>query len=362
MRLGVFLPNWVGDVVMATPALRALRKSVGPEGTLVGIMRPYVAEVLAGNTWLDEQIIYDKSATRFGFPRSDVIQALRSARLDQIVLLTNSLRTAWIAWRSRTPKRVGFRHDGRSLLLTNAVPMPRTADGNILPTVDGYLHLAGALGCQPEPAKLELATTAEDERGADNVWQRLGLPVGERVIVLNSGGAFGAAKQWPAEYFAELSRRIVVNGQYSVLVNCGPAEREIARAIVSGANDARVVGLADWTELPVGLTKACIRRSRLLVTTDSGPRYFGVAFGRDVVSLFGPTDPAHTRLPYERETTMSLGLECQACMKRTCPLGHHRCMRELTVDAVYRAVCGLLDHDSGVNAGNLLGRAMGALR
>ena len=362
MRLGVFLPNWVGDVVMATPALRALRKFVGPEGTLVGIMRPYVAEVLEGNTWLDEQIIYDKSAARFGLPRSDVIQNLRAARLDQIVLLTNSWRTAWIAWRSRTPERVGFRHDARSLLLTKAVPMPKTADGNTLPTVDGYLHLASAVGCQPELATLELATTAEDERGADDVWQRLGLPEGDRVVVLNSGGAFGAAKQWPAEYFAELARRIVKSGHYSVLVNCGPAEREISRAIVAGANDARVVGLADWAELPVGLTKACIRRSRLLVTTDSGPRYFGVAFGRDVVSLFGPTDPAHTRLPYERETAMSLRLECQPCMKRTCPLGHHRCMRELTVDAVYGAVWGLLEGNVGVNAGNLLGSATGALR
>lgn len=351
MRLGVFLPNWVGDVVMATPALRALRKFLGPEGKLVGIMRPYVADVLGGNTWLDEQIIYEKSATRFGLPRNDVIQNLRSARLDQIVLLTNSWRTAWIAWRSRTPERVGFRHDARSLLLTKAVPMPRFANGGILPTLDGYLHLAGAVGCAPEPATLELSTTSEDEHGADDVWQRLGLPEGERVIVLNSGGAFGAAKQWPADYFAELARRIVQGGHYAVLVNCGPAERDIARAIVAGANDGRVVGLADGSDLPVGLTKACIRRSRLLVTTDSGPRYFGVAFDRDVVSLFGPTDPAHTRLPYERETTMSLGLDCQPCMERTCPLGHHRCMRELTVKAVYGAVCGLLERPHSPSIG-----------
>ena len=114
------------------------------------------------------------------------------------------------------------------------------------------------------------------------------------MIVLNSGGAFGAAKQWPAEHFAELARKLVEGGQFSMLVNCGPSERDIAREIVSRANDSRVVSLAEEGQLPVGLTKACLRRSRLLVSTDSGPRFFGIAFGLPVVTLFGPTDPIRT--------------------------------------------------------------------
>ena len=346
MRLGVFLPNWVGDVVMATPTLRALRKFVGSDGQIIGIMRPYVAEVLAGTTWLDEQVIYDKSANRFGFPSRALYRELRSARLDRVVLLTNSMRTAWMAWRSGATERIGFRNEARSLLLTKRIRQPRAPDGGPLPTVDGYLHLAAAAGCAPEPPRLELATTADDERAADAVWQQLELPEGDRVVILNSGGAYGAAKQWPAEYFAELARRIVSGGVLRVLVNCGPAEREIARAIAEMANDSRVVTLADFEQLPVGLTKACIRRSRLLVSTDSGPRYFGVAFGRPVVTLFGPTDPLRTQLPYERETSMSLSLDCQPCMERTCPLGHHRCMRELTVEMVHQAVNELLEKDA----------------
>ena len=165
-------------------------------------------------------------------------------------------------------------------------------------------------------------------------------------MILNSGGAYGAAKQWPAEYFAELARRIVAGEKYSVLVNCGPAEREIAREIAARANDPRVVTLANAEQLPVGLTKACIRRSRLLVTTDSGPRFFGVAFRRPVVTLFGPTDPVRTRLPYERETCLSLSLDCQPCMARTCPLGHHRCMRDLSVEMVYDAAMRALENDA----------------
>src|SRR5438046_621164 len=99
MRLGVFLPNWIGDVVMATPALRAMRKFVGDEGQLVGIMRPYVADVLDGANWFDQQIVYDKPANRLAVADREVYRSLRAAQLDRIILLPNSLRTAWMAWR-----------------------------------------------------------------------------------------------------------------------------------------------------------------------------------------------------------------------------------------------------------------------
>ena len=149
MRLGVFLPNWVGDVVMATPALRA-RQLVGRDGQLVGIMRPYVSEVLAGTTWLDDKILYDKSG-RFGLPSRGVFADLRAAHLDAVVLLTNSLRTAWMAWRSGARERIGYRNDARSLLLTKRIRQPLVDDGGPIPTVDGYLHLASVAGCAAEP-------------------------------------------------------------------------------------------------------------------------------------------------------------------------------------------------------------------
>jgi heptosyltransferase-2 len=122
-----------------------------------------------------------------------------------------------------------------------------------------------------------------------------------------------------------------------VLVNCGPKERDTAQQIVALAADRRVTSLAEERDLPIGLTKACIRRARMLVTTDSGPRYLGIAFERPVVTLFGPTDPRLVETHYERETCLSLGIECQPCMERVCPLAHHRCMRDLSVDQVYAA-------------------------
>jgi heptosyltransferase-2 len=348
MRLGVFLPNWVGDVVMATPALRAMRRFVGDDGQLVGIMRPYVAEVLTGTSLLDQQITYDKPTSRLAVANREVYQSLRAAKLDRVVLLTNSLRTAWMAWRSGARERFGYRGQGlaRSWLLTDCSAQPLTDDGRPMATIDAYRRLAEAAGCGPTSPLLELATTDSDEAAADAVWKRLRLPPGERVVVLNSGSAYGEAKQWPAEYFANLARRIVDGGEYSVLVNCGPSEREVAREIVAAANDPRVVALANEEQLPIGLTKACLRRSRLLVTTDSGPRFFGVAFGRPVVTLFGPTDPLLTVTHYDAESCVSLSLECQPCMERTCPLVHHRCMRDLSVDTVYRVVAAKLTQNT----------------
>ncbi len=351
MRLGIVLPNWIGDVVMATPALRAIRKQVGPAGHVVGIMRPYVAEVLAGCHWFDATILYAKKTSEPEQQWPAVRRQLRNANLDAVLLLTNSLRTAWMAWRSGAQSRIGYARDGRGLLLTTKLYEPREGRRTVpLPQIDSYLNLAYAFGCEWEPPRLELATTDADEQAADAVWQRLGLPEANaslennRVVVFNTGGAFGAAKDWPGEYFAALARQIAQQHDLHVLVNCGPNERDAARSIVEQAGDRRVVSLADEAELPIGLTKACIRRSRLLVTTDSGPRFFAVAFEVPVVTLFGPTSTRWTRTHYAKETSLSLGLDCQPCMKRSCPLEHHRCLRDLTVEQVYAAVARQLDH------------------
>jgi heptosyltransferase-2 len=200
------------------------------------------------------------------------------------------------------------------------------------------MHVAQAAGAAPVEPVLEMATTVADEHAADAVWRRLGWSPDTRVAVFNTGGAFGAAKDWPGEHFASLARRLASERDLRVLINCGPKERDAARGIVTAAADARVASLADEADLPIGLTKAVIRRAELLVTTDSGPRFFGVAFGVPTVTLFGPTSTELTRTFSRYETCITLGLDCQPCMKRICPLGHHRCMRDLSVERVLAAV------------------------
>ena len=338
MRIGVFVPNWVGDVAMATPTLRALRQRF-PAARIVGVVRPYVADVLAGSPWLDEQIFYHPRAADRGQRFAAVLRQLRDEQLDAAVLLTNSFRTAALAWASGARRRVGYVRYGRGPLLTDKLYQPRRAGKWLpIPAIDAYLQLAYALGCPWESSRLELATSAADEAAADAVWRRHDLPPREHMAVLNSSGAYGAAKLWPTSYFAELARRLAQEQQMGVLVACGPAERELAAEIVKRADHRRVVSLADKA-VSLGLTKACIRRSRLLVTTDSGPRFFGVAFGASVVSLFGPTDVAWTRTHYEGETCLRHAVPCGPCGRRICPLAHHDCMRSLSVERVYAAVC-----------------------
>ncbi|MEM8864372.1 MAG: lipopolysaccharide heptosyltransferase II [Planctomycetota bacterium] len=340
MRTGVFLPNWIGDVVMATPALRALRHQADAAGDqLIGVMKPYVADVLEGLNWLDESLLTRKSAP--GQP--SLAQQLRQLQLDRVVLLTNSFRSGWRAWQSGAPERIGVARDWRGPLLTTKLFEPRKNGRRLaVPPVDSYLNTAYAAGAEWQPPTLELATTDADEQGADAVWDHFNLPAGDRVVVLNSGGAFGAAKSWPAEHFAGLAGRLAAEG-WHVLVNCGPAERDIARQIAADSGSAQVVSLADWPtadawQVPIGLSKAVIRRARLLVTTDSGPRFFGLAFGKPVVSLFGPMGFHATRTHSPLETPLSLNLDCSPCHKPVCPLKHHRCMRDLSVDRVFAAV------------------------
>jgi heptosyltransferase-2 len=337
LKIGVFIPNWIGDAAMCTPTLRALRKKFN-DARLVGFMRPYVAEVLAGTPWLDEHVFFHPRSPNRAERTLGTLGMLRKERFDCIVLLTNSFRTAVLAWASRAPVRIGYARYGRGPLLTHKLYDPRIGLRRLpSPVVDAYLQLAYALGCEPESTRLALATRAEDEAAADAVWQKWNLPPARRVVVLNSSGAYGAAKLWPSRYFAELARKIAAGHDLAVLVTCGPNERETARNIVRAASHPRVVSLAD-EPISIGLTKACVRRSRLMVTTDSGPRFFAVAFDVPVIALFGPTDPRWTRTHHARETCVSHAVPCGPCGRRACPLGHHDCMRLLSVERVYAAV------------------------
>ncbi len=335
MNIGLFLPNWVGDLAMATPALRALRHHFA-EARLIGILRPHLSEVLAGTNYLDRSIHYDPRSIDRSLRSRALVKQLRATRLEMAILFTHSLRSALLARASGARRRVGYARNWRSWFLTQRLYQPRQ-QGRWLPApvLDDYLQLAYAVGCPGESPRIALATTAAEEQGADATLHRLGLR--DSYVAINSSGAFGAAKLWPREYFAELACRIAVEHQRDVLVLCGPSEREIARSIATQANHTRVKSLAD-ERVSLGLTKACIRRSSLLISTDSGPRHFAAAFDVPVVTLFGPTHQAWSQTYYGREISLQRQLPCGPCQQRTCPLLHHRCMRDLSVDHVYAAV------------------------
>ncbi len=338
-RIGVLLPNWIGDVVMATPALRALRQHYRDSATLVGIMRPYVAEVLGGTSLLDEMVQY-RGSNNAVWMFASLAARLRRQRLDGLVLFTNSFLTALAGRLSGTPRLWGYSKYFRAWLLTDCMHQRRPGEHDRpISAVDYYLSLVEQLGCVPQGRHPELATQPADDEAAARVWQRLGLAE-HGTILLNTGGAYGEAKRWPARHFALLARMLVNQLGASVLVLCGPAERDAAQAITRMANHPRVVSLAD-EPTSIGLSKACVKRGRLMVTTDSGPRHFAAAFGTPVVTLFGSTDPRWSENYHPQAIHLSHPVDCGPCARRVCPLGHHRCMTDLTPQQVFRAVVQL---------------------
>jgi|SRR5262245_12392763 len=338
--IALFLPNWVGDVVMATPAIRTVRTHF-PAARLLAVCRPYVAATIDGAPWFDDVVLFDKAGSR---ERREVgvIRRLRRERVDAAVLFPNSFRSAAVAALGRCRRRIGFDRFGRGLLLTDVLQPKRDASGKRVPSpvIDDYNQLVRVLGVPDPGHRMDLFATPTDEAAADRVWADLGLHRYPEVIGLNSSGAFGAAKLWPAEHFADLARTLADRRGCGVLVVCGPNERATAREIVRLADRPQVVSLAE-RPVSLGLTKACVRRLDLFVTTDSGPRHFAAAFDRPVVSLFGPTFIDWTETYFSKGINLQKKVPCGPCQLRVCPLDH-RCMRELSVAEALAAAEDLL--------------------
>jgi len=344
MKIGVFCPNWVGDLVMATPALRSLRSQF-EQAEIVAILRPNLVSVLDGLSLVNRVLIDETRGGRTPISSLRFIRCLQAESFDLVVLLTNSFRTALYAWGSGASRRVGFDGNFRAGLLTD--PVPRSPRNRPAPVLPEYLRLAEAAGCSRLASLTELAVTGADELQLAGFWKHtrsMGPP--PRLVCLNPGGAFGAAKHWPAEHFAELARMLVDDLSVSVLVLCGPSERDIARDIVRQSGRDEVFSLAE-ARTSIGLSKAAIKSCDLLITTDSGPRHFAAPFDRPVITLFGPTHPAWSETNHPLAVGMQHPVDCGPCQKRTCPLGHHACLRDLLPQRVFPMARNLLSAQSG---------------
>lgn len=311
LRLLVVLPSWLGDVVMATPALRLLRASL-PGSFIGGLMRPGLDELLAGTDLLDEMHV-DRARGVMG-PKLAAAK-IRPRRYDAAVLLTNSFSTALITRLAFIPRRIGYDRDGRGLLLTEKLRPERTGPlagigvGGFacVPAVEYYLRAARVVVGMREdgeeearPPRLELGATAEQQRTGAEILVRAGVRDGERYAVLNPG-ANNPAKRWPAERFGMMAAHLVKTHGMRVLVNGGPSEQDIVDAVIAeamrlGAAEEMVVGLPKLG-ITIGALKPIVRGSSVMLTNDTGPRHIAAAMGTPVVTLFGPTDPRWTTLP-----------------------------------------------------------------
>ena len=337
MTLAVALPNWVGDVVMATPTLRALRARF-PDERIVAVCRPYVRPVLDPNPWINAYIEVGK--THADFRRGAA--ALRHERADAGILMPNSFRSALVFWLSRVHRRIGYDRNGRGMLLTDRLQAPREG-GRFTPSsmITYYLRLAEVLGAPTTDRRMELFTTEADESAAAAAYQAAGLDASHTLLIC-PGYAFGPSKGWPVEHWAALVRGAKERFGLTAAVLCGPSEAAIADAISQA-----VGGCATFHDKGIDLAsaRAVVRRARALVAIDSGLRHYAAAFGRPVVALFGPTHIEWTETWYAKEVRLQAAPPCGPCQEPLCPVGTTECMWKIQPEEALDALAEALDRD-----------------
>jgi lipopolysaccharide heptosyltransferase II len=312
---------FLGDVILTTPLLSVLAQRHGPVDV---VTTPAAASLLETHPAVGAVIPYDKRGADRGWSGFRKLAAeLRARRYATIYLPHRSLRSAMLAVLSGARERVGFADSPAALTYTARIPRP--AAGH---EVERLLALAGpALSSHP----VSLGLTAADHAQAEEWLRAHGVRAG--FVALAPGSIWGT-KRWP--YYAELAEAV---DRPTVIVG-GKDDVPLADAIVA-AVPGRVVSAAG--ALGLRASAALIQRAAVLVTNDSAPLHLATAVGTPIVALFGPTVPGFGFGP-RRRGDVALGREglaCRPCSKhgpRTCPLGHHRCMRDLSIETVAAAL------------------------
>lgn len=329
---------------MATPALRALRE-LYPQAHIAYLMRRYVKPIYTGMPWADQLITYRTGKTKAKAGKGqfiDLAARLRAGKFDTAILLPNSFKSALVCKMAGIDRIIGYERDGRSFLLSDKL-LPTRERGKFVPSpiVKYYLGIVQYLGAKTRDLSMQLFVTESERREADEIFTRAGLdPALDRpgaagkppLVILNPGAQYGAAKCWPAEYFAQLADRLIDDLHATVLISAAPKERAIVEAINRHMKHAAVdLARAGST---LGALKEIVRRCDLMVSNDTGPRHIAAAFGVPVVTVFGPTHPEWTEIYFPKERKVSVKVFCGPCQKKTCPLDH-RCMTRVTPGMVF---------------------------
>ncbi len=316
MKLAIHPPNWLGDVIMAQPAMRAVVAGSTPS-SLVLVGRPWLKELAP---WLG----LGEAATSEGMP----------ADADAIVLLPNSFRVAWQAWRAGIPRRIGFRGRWRGLLLTEA-PAPRV-DMRREHHRRYFLDLAEQSGFSAADEHVALSTPDGAVEAGQALLEQQGL-IPANTVAIAPGAQFGGAKRYPAERYRKIAAALARQG-WQLLVLGTRAERAIGEQVLAGLdhcwNSAGETDLHDALQL--------IAACRLLLCNDSGLMHVAAGIGKPVVALFGATDPARTAPDGPRVTLLYRPVDCSPCLKRECAVSGHPCMANIPPEEVTAACLHLL--------------------
>lgn len=329
LRVLIRAPNWLGDAVMALPALAAVRAAMA-DATITIAALPTVAPVFEEATAASPDDVLTIA------DRRQEASLIAAGGFDAALLLPNSFRAAWTARRAGIPERWGFRANLRSPLLTRAVPRPRVR----MHQAAYYAALVSALGIEVKESLPAIRVRDETVRRAGALLAASGVTPQGRIVGFAPGAAYGHAKRWPPARVAQLIARLTgERGVVAVLVGA-PGDRDAGREIESALPaDVRVVNLIGRTDLRQ--LAGVLARCAAFVSNDSGAMHLAAAVGTPVTAIFGPTDERVTA-PLGDHDVLLRPVFCRPCMLRDCPIDH-RCMKRIGADEVFDVVARRLD-------------------
>jgi len=336
MRIVIRATNWVGDAIMALPALRAVRTKF-PDAHISIVARPYVADIYRDQRLCDDLILYDTKGPHKGWRgRESLVAELRARKFDVALLFQNAFDAAWLAWRAGIPERIGYARDARSWLLTRAIPVPR--EGQIPPHEKFYylelLRRAGWLDDLDDVQQIALHVPDSERHRAMQTLADAGSRPNALRIAVGAGASYGSAKCWPPDRFAKALNEFRAQIDGDLILLGTPQELAVSSAIARDLSFPAVdlTGKTTVAELP-----ALLSQCHVFLGNDSGAMHVAAAVGLPVVAVFGPTDPHGTAPVTPRAQIVQQKPYCSPCFLRRCPTDH-RCMLAVTPAMVVEAL------------------------
>jgi heptosyltransferase-2 len=336
-RIMIRSTNWIGDAIMTTPAVRAIRKNF-PHAHITLLAKPWVAPVFQYSPHVDHIMHYEANSYHSGFKgKIQLMKDIRAHQFDTAILLQNAIEAAILTFGAGIERRIGFNTDARGILLTHAVPISKAIKS--IHQTQYYVKMLELAGIPNAGLDLELFIGKQDRISAYRFLQKINSSPEIKWIGLNPSATYGTAKQWFPQRFSQLADRLAREYHAGVLIFGGPKDRQLGEHVCE-MMQTPAVNLAGQTTL--GMAMALIQQCHAFITNDSGLMHIACALQTPLVAIFGSTNPITTG-PIGKNSHIVQGeTSCRPCLLTDCPKKHHICMDAVKVDMVYQKVEELL--------------------
>lgn len=341
--------NWIGDAVMTIPALKSL-KAAFRDAEITQLLRPSVAPIFDNNPYIDDILLYEERFKSI-IGRINLANILKTKSFSKAVLFQNAFDAALLAFLAGIPERVGYNRDRRGFMLT--MPVKFSGEDRKVHHIEYYLNLIKSLGIKVEYSVPYIFQSLDERFEARQLLLKLKRPV----LGINPGAAYGSAKRWLPERFAEIAARFINDIGGSAVIFGSMGEKNMAAEIqklvagifpqlIEDEGSSQFLNLAGRTSLRqlINLISEC----DAFVTNDSGPMHISYAVGTPLVVIFGSTSPELTGPPLEGNKVIRRNLDCSPCFKRKCPFDNIKCMEIINVEEVYCALQDIIPRNRAV--------------